>query len=238
MMHNHQQHAIMNWELEKINDYDNATIVEEQTRSRRLNCYTLFMKNCKHDLSRLSPAERLQWQRDNPPHSLPNVHALSNNQIIILRRRVNRSTNSTTLISAFTMLKNLHNGLSNEALVAWKNRSHHLNQREEHVDVPMDDNVLNICQSETQLKILTISWLNLEKMLCLKLQRSNRHINESGSGELRDKCISLPLKMKLKRQMLFKMNMDLSLMFYLFGPDQQLKILNQKLGSLLTINRM
>ena len=105
-------------------------------------------------------------------------------------------------------------------LVAWKNRSHYLNQREVCTDVPMDNSVLDIYQSETQLKILTISWLNLEKMFYLKLQRSNSNSNKSGSGESCDKYISLQHKIKLKRQILFKMSIDLSLMFYLFGPDQ------------------
>ena len=48
-----------------------------------------------------------------------------------------RSTNNTTLLSQFNVLKNAHTNLSTEALVAWKNRSQHLNQRNHYVDVSM-----------------------------------------------------------------------------------------------------
>ena len=134
----------MNWTIEKINDYNNATTAEDETRSRRLNSYALFMKNYKQAASRVSPSQRLQWQRDDSPPSLPSIHDLSNNQRIILRRRVNRSTNDVMFLSQFNTLKNVHADLSHESLVAWKNRSVYLNQREPHVGVPMSDDVLKI----------------------------------------------------------------------------------------------
>ena len=143
----------MNWTIEKINDRINSTIVEDETRPRRLNYYALLMKNYKQELPRVSPSQRLQWQRDNSPPSLPNIHDLSNNQIIVLRRRVSRSTNNMTLVSQFNMLKNAHADLSHESLVAWKNRSIYLSQRDPHVDVLMNNGVLKICDSEMQMQI-------------------------------------------------------------------------------------
>ena len=41
----------MNWTIERINDCNNVTTVEQQERSRILNSYALFMINTKNDLS-------------------------------------------------------------------------------------------------------------------------------------------------------------------------------------------
>ena len=56
-----------------------------------------------------------------------------------------RSTNNTTLLSQFNVLKNAHTNLSTEALAARKNRSQHLNQRDPNADVPTYNDVLEIC---------------------------------------------------------------------------------------------
>ena len=157
------------------------------------------MKNHKHVLSRLSPLQRTQLQRNNSPNSLPIVHAVSNDERIVLQRRANSSTNDAMFLSQLNMLKHTCTKLSTEALVGWKNRSQYFNQRDHHVDAPMDDDTLQICQSERKLKMLTISWLKLDKAFCLKLQRSNRDSNQNESGELRDKHASLPHEMQLKR---------------------------------------
>ena len=207
----------MNWSVERINDHNNLTTVEMKTRSRQLNSYTLFMMNNKNELSQMSSAQRLEWQRNNSPRYVPNIHVVNNNNMIMLQRRVNRTTQQQTTLTIFNILKNLYRNLDNEVVIALRNRSRFLNERDPHINIDLDDNVFRICETEMQHKILTISWLNMEKLLHSKLARSNRNNNQG--GVLCDRYSSLPHKVKMKRQIFIKMNLDLSLMFYLFGAD-------------------
>ena len=74
------------------------------------------------------------------------------------------------------------------------------------------------------MKILSISWGNLEKLIQIKLKSINHNCNESGIKKnkiLRDKYISIPHKIKIKYRVLIKTNLDLSLMWYLFGIEYE-----------------
>ena len=138
----------MNWSVERINDHNNLTTVEMKTRSRQLNSYTLFMMNNKNELSQMSSAQRLEWQRNNSPRCVPNIHVVNNNNMIMLQRRVNRTTQQQTTLTIFNMLKNLHRNLDNEVVIALRNRSRFLNERDPYVNIDLDENVARICQTD------------------------------------------------------------------------------------------
>ena len=83
----------------------------------------------------------------------------------------------------------------------------------------LDDRVFDMSNSNLQLRILKLSFCNMEKLFHFRLKCSNRHSNQGEKKDLSDKFMSLPHKMKMKRQIVIEINMDLSLMFYLFGSD-------------------
>ena len=209
----------MNWTIDRVNDCENLTEPEIKTRSLRLNSCTACATNFKNDLSRLSPIERSQWKRNNSPRSLPNTRLAKNDQSIMLQRRVHRNTQEVTLLSAGHTMKNLHGNLGMEMVIALKNGARHLNNRAPHVNAEMNDDVIGTCDEEVQHQILNMSWLNLEKLFHLKLQRANMNSNESGRGMMRGRFASLPHKIKMKMQIFTKMSVDLSLMSSLFGLD-------------------
>ena len=105
------------------------------------------------------------------------MHQITNDCVIILNRRRNRESNSHVLQSACVMLRRKYHKLSNETLMAWKNRARHLNQRASYVHAPMDHRVEEIATVQVQLQVLTTSWSNVERLLHLKLCRSNRNNN-------------------------------------------------------------
>ena len=115
------------------------------------------------------------------------------------------------------MLKNIYSNLGTEVVIALRNRSRSLNERDPYVNVDLDENVAQICQTDMQHKVLTISWLNMENLMQSTLARINR-MSKVGVTPC-DRHNSLPHEVKMKRQIFIKMSMDLSLMFYLFGAD-------------------
>ena len=113
-------------------------------------------------------------------------------------------------------------------MLAWKNRATHLNSRDACVDVSLDNRVEEVSDCSLKLRILQVSYCNIEKLFNWRLKRSNRHSDESGRKYLSDKFMSVPHKIKMKRQIAMKMNMDLSLMFYLFGADARSNFLENE----------
>jgi hypothetical protein len=210
----------MEWTIDRIHNYHQLTYPEITTRSRKLNSFTLYYSNAKFEVNQFTPMQRNHWRRENSPQSAPNVHQLPNDCIIILNRRRNRETNSHVLQSVYVILRRKYNEFSNETVMAWKNRARHLNQRDPYVHVPMDHRVEEIATVQVQLQVLRTSWSNMERLLHLKLCRSNRNNNATHQNNSKV-YISLPHKIRLKRQVLIKMNMNLSLMYYLFGMDLQ-----------------
>ena len=103
------------------------------------------------------------------------------------------------------MLRNIHSNLGTKVAIALRNVSRFLNERDPHVNIDLDKNAARICQTDVQHKMLTTSWLNVEKLTQPNLARSDRMSNAH--------------EVKMKRQIFIKMNMDLSLMFCLFGAD-------------------
>ena len=218
----------MNWAIYRINDYSNLSTAEAQAWSRGLNSYALFTINYKNDSSRLSTFKQLQWKHNNSPRSEPNTHSVNNNGNIVLQRRANRAMQDLTFLTTHCALKSMHGDLGMYLLVAWKNRYRHLNDREPHENFEMDSDVLETYALDTQLIILTISLLNMEKLFHLKLQRSNMDRNVSDSKALCDRFTSLPRKVKMKRKTVAKMSMGLSLVFIYLVQRFLLHSLNQK----------
>ena len=57
---------IMNWSIDHVNNHVDATTLEDNTASRTLNKFTLYiMVSRRHTLSRLSPAALLDWRSSN-----------------------------------------------------------------------------------------------------------------------------------------------------------------------------
>ena len=53
----------MNWSIDRINNYEDVTTVEENAASRSLNRFTLcVMASMRHALSRLNAAALLDWR--------------------------------------------------------------------------------------------------------------------------------------------------------------------------------
>ena len=212
----------MNWTLEQINDHAIITPPETMSRSRHLNSFTIFVMNYKFELSKMTPLQQAEWRRNKSPRS-SNMHRVSNGSTLWLQRRVNRNAQQEFLLTPFVIIRNdYHNLEANGELTAWKNRARFLNERPPCVDVEINHKVRTLCCHEMKLKILSISWGNLEKLMQMKLKSSNRDCNESGikkNKTLRDRCTSLPHKIKMKRQVLIKTNLDLSLMWCLFGME-------------------
>ena len=168
---------MMEWTIDRMHNYQELTCPEITTRSRKLNSFALHYSNAKFEVHLLTPMQRNQWRRDNSPQSAPNVHQITNDCIIILNRRRDRESNSHALQSAHVTLRRKHHELSNETSMAWKNRARHLNQRAPCVHAPMDHRVEEIATVQVQLQVLTTSWSNMERLLHLKLCRSNRNNN-------------------------------------------------------------
>lgn len=219
----------MNWSLEQIMNHNILTPPEQATRSRNLNSYTLHMMNYRHELSRMSSSQHAEWIRMNSPRSLSNIHIRNDGGPLLLSRRVNRTTHEDTLLKPHVIMKKHYRELDVDTYtLAWKNRATYLNSRDAYVDILLDNRVEDVSDSSLQLSILQISYSNLEKLFHWKLKKSNRCSDESGRRDLADKFMSVPHKIKMKRQIVIKMNLDLSLMFYLFGSDLRSKFLENE----------
>ena len=59
-------------------------------------------------------------------------------------------------------------------VIALRNRSRFLNERDPCINIDLDENVAQICQTDMQHKVLTISWLNMENLMQSTLARINR----------------------------------------------------------------
>ena len=93
----------------------------------------------------------------------------------------------------------MHSELDAEMVMSLEDISQYLSSRDPHVSIEMDNKTNETCQSEMQMRILTTSWLNLENLFHLKLQRINQCSNARGSGALRHRYSSLLHEINMNR---------------------------------------
>ena len=60
-----------------------------------------------------------------------------------------------SLLAIFCVLKRVHSELDTEALIALKDQSRNLNDKDPCINIEMDGKAHEMCQSETHMKILT-----------------------------------------------------------------------------------
>ena len=139
---------------------------------------------------------------------------VSNGSTLWLQRYMNRNAQQEFLLTPFIIARNNYHNLEvNGELIVQENRARFLNEHPPYVNIEINHKVRILYCYEIKLKILSISQDTLEKLIQMKLKSSNCNCNESRIKKnkiLRDRYILLPYKIKMKRQVLIKTNIDLS----------------------------
>ena len=214
----------MNWTISRsINNYNELSPPEMMPRDKKLNKHKLFRMVSKHELACLNPTQLLEWRRQNTPQesSSNDTSTRTRHTIIsgwrrkINSRRLSKQNENASLLSVHKVFSRLYHNLQENASEEWKSRAACSKNRAPHVAAIEDDNVRNNSKADFQIKTLNLSYGHLERHLGQRLCRANIATHNDNYDGARVICS--PNKVKIKKQTIIKMNLDLSLMACSFG---------------------